>query len=187
MKPAILLALFILLLACSAGPVDPSRYTVPGADKPLTITLRDLELEFAEAQRAKLEFYSPRFFKNARHAYDRIQLLRKKQGQPRELQKYLDLISHNLNHAYENKNLVRHELGTILGQWEQLEERAAFQRFPQDYEQAERLLQQLINSLERKQINAISWEEHQRQTWNAQKRKLQSLIKKMMANMDASI
>ena len=174
------LALGSVLMSCAVGSGDTARFTVPSEQKSLPITLRDVELEFAAAQRAKLDFYSPRFFQNARRAYDRAQFLRRQKGSRQEVQKYLDLIAHNLSRAYASKELVLFELGGVLAKWQQIEENAAFRQFPQRFEHADKLLKEVIELLELKQINPVSWEENHHANWLAKRQELEQMLISML-------
>lgn len=170
----------VAMLGCAVGIAITEAETPSPAEKTLPITVRDLELEFAEAQRAKLEFYSPRFFLNARRAYDNAQLLRRENENHPELQKYLDLVAHNLSRAYASKDLVLLELGGMLVQWEQLVAGSAAKRTPQPFKQTEALLTQAIQLLELKQVNSASWIENHAADWPQQRNELQKAINAML-------
>jgi len=146
-----------LLSACQSAQVSQGVTL----EQSLPVTLRDMDNEYAAAKRANLSFYSPRFFKNAEKSYQTISALRGKPRQIENLENHLAIFKHNLDRAYDTKALVQKRIGKLLVRYLRLESKPSYEKYPQQFEEVEKLMSKCLKLLELRQIDSLSWDKLQ--------------------------
>jgi len=173
---------FLLVAGC--GSMANSNPIV--LEQSLPVTLRDMDDEYAAAKRANLSFYSPRFFANLENAYQQIARLRKKQSSEmrdhKEIENYLTIFKHNLARGYVTKALVQQRMGSLLVDYLRLENSAAYQQHPQQFEELDQLLGNCLKLLELRQIDSLSWDQLQAKKFNDLRDQFESKLKLMQHN-----
>ena len=175
---AILIAGLCAVPQFGCQPIKPKNVQL---DKDLPVTLRDMDDEYAAAKAANLSFYSQRFFKNAEKSYQYIAKLRKNQQHNDELYNHLSIFKHNLQRAYETKDLVQQRMGRLLVQFLTLENQPVYQHFPEKFQELERLMRQCLKMLELRQIDPQSWDRNESQKFDKLREQFRQGVEKIQS------